>query len=1075
MRKWLISVFVLSCLFMGMTEKIPVSVSAEQPTTKKLAVSSDRIYVLQQESRKISILDENGKEWKEIEVVTPYSRALPRPVDIAFFDNTLYVLDAEFCEIWCYDAEGVFTHHLPLVTQYLQIPSALTTHPKGLLIADIGCIWVTDFLGHVNDRITLPPDSKGMPALISDIVMDGVQAYFTDLNSGRIMRAEGNKSSWTFTEGIVVDGGIGHELSRYMELSGITLNGNLVVTDYLTGGITQLHSVTSQPSQIAYPNQAITHPTDIVYWKNRLWMAEYESEALGIVETEWKSSRKKSALSVNILDFGTQNQNTTSKMTVKVCSVDGTPISGTISSSNPVFIPDKTQFAGETAFDIDVNLNIRLIKDNARETGTITVKLDSGDVQTVEVKARKKNDPDFQLLYNDFGLKQESLPHSLTLQCRRQNDLTDNLEFSTAPGTIPFEVKWELQTMPVVNELQYNHLYIKPLPQTVSGFYSLPVTVKCPEIKSVKSLTISFYYRGMDQIVPGTILGEYFAADWCEFCPAGHMALPELHQKYTKDEIVFMTYYNDCMESTPERLCFSEGETRMKWYNPVGIHVALILNGTTIKEGGYNDGVTTMTKEYDELIKGLSPMKTPVSLSGSANWDPTSHTLQVGATLQCLQEMNWKNPRLYCVLAEHGIAFNAKNGVKEHNYVIRDFLALPNPENNEAFGSPVWGMDGEILSKSQDQWQGHLETLVDPLVKMENAFCLLFVQDNETKQVYQARYVPLQQEAIHGMAWVPENKSVRLNQDQRGNARMWLVNRGNRIDRFDVLVNNRKPFMGEDTWKVNGDEYSIQQTVSVTLNPMESVLVEFTLNPIWGKPEMPYLDVKAVNASGDEAYCLIPVKGTEHQPRFEVLYPNSSILDKEKRFSIDRNQFSCVIRTEPGTYMESNSLNKASSDGILVFHLSGCYKEYQFGTSLVYPDQQTQSVQFYYKFTLKMKLTIGSRLIWVNREKIEYEAAPFIQNSRTMVPIRIIIENLICGAEVEWDPVKQTVSINADDLRIVLQVGKSVANVNGKIVPLDAPPIIRNGRTFLPIRFVAETLGAVVEWDGKTQDITITK
>jgi hypothetical protein len=219
---------------------------------------------------------------------------------------------------------------------------------------------------------------------------------------------------------------------------------------------------------------------------------------------------------------------------------------------------------------------------------------------------------------------------------------------------------------------------------------------------------------------------------------------------------------------------------------------------------------------------------------------------------------------------------------------------------------------------------------------------------------------------------------------------------------------------------------------------------------------------------------MVEVVGTEHQPRFEVLYPDPSILDKDKGFTLDRNNFSCVIRTEPGTYLESNKEIKASSDGILLVRLSGCYQPYQYGISLVYPDQQTQSVLFYYTFTLEMKLTIGSKTLWVNREKVEYEAAPFITKGRTMVPIRIIVENLICGARVEWDATTHDITITLKDMVIVIPEGKEYVLVNNQRVKLDVPPVNVNGRVFLPLRFFAETLGTKVEWEGKTQTVTIT-
>lgn len=96
-----------------------------------------------------------------------------------------------------------------------------------------------------------------------------------------------------------------------------------------------------------------------------------------------------------------------------------------------------------------------------------------------------------------------------------------------------------------------------------------------------------------------------------------------------------------------------------------------------------------------------------------------------------------------------------------------------------------------------------------------------------------------------------------------------------------------------------------------------------------------------------------------------------------------------------------------------------------------------------------------------------------IVNSRTMLPIRFVAEAL--GAKVGWDESAQAVTVTADNVNISLTVGQSSASVNGTSIALDAPSFIENGRIFLPLRFVAENLGANVSWDGTTQTVTITK
>ena len=56
-----------------------------------------------------------------------------------------------------------------------------------------------------------------------------------------------------------------------------------------------------------------------------------------------------------------------------------------------------------------------------------------------------------------------------------------------------------------------------------------------------------------------------------------------------------------------------------------------------------------------------------------------------------------------------------------------------------------------------------------------------------------------------------------------------------------------------------------------------------------------------------------------------------------------------------------------------------------------------------------------------------------------------------------------------------MQIGSTKAIINNKVVNLDAPPEIKDGRTFVPIRFVSEALGATVDWNEKTRTVMITR
>jgi len=126
--------------------------------------------------------------------------------------------------------------------------------------------------------------------------------------------------------------------------------------------------------------------------------------------------------------------------------------------------------------------------------------------------------------------------------------------------------------------------------------------------------------------------------------------------------------------------------------------------------------------------------------------------------------------------------------------------------------------------------------------------------------------------------------------------------------------------------------------------------------------------------------------------------------------------------------------------------------------------------------TLVIEMTIGSKIIKVNGVASTIDAAPQIKWDRTFVPIRFIVEAL--GGTIEWNNKTRTVTIVVDKKTIVLTIGKNYSWVNSKRVFIDAngtvvPYIQAPGRTMLPVRFIAEQLGAFVMWNSALQRVTL--
>lgn len=109
--------------------------------------------------------------------------------------------------------------------------------------------------------------------------------------------------------------------------------------------------------------------------------------------------------------------------------------------------------------------------------------------------------------------------------------------------------------------------------------------------------------------------------------------------------------------------------------------------------------------------------------------------------------------------------------------------------------------------------------------------------------------------------------------------------------------------------------------------------------------------------------------------------------------------------------------------------------------------------------------------IMVSGKEIKPETPAYIENGRTMVPLRFISEAL--GEKVDWNA--ETKSVIIGDNKAVLAIGSKEIDANGKKIAIDSPAVIKNSRTFVPLRAISEILGAKVDWDGATKTVSITK
>ncbi len=110
--------------------------------------------------------------------------------------------------------------------------------------------------------------------------------------------------------------------------------------------------------------------------------------------------------------------------------------------------------------------------------------------------------------------------------------------------------------------------------------------------------------------------------------------------------------------------------------------------------------------------------------------------------------------------------------------------------------------------------------------------------------------------------------------------------------------------------------------------------------------------------------------------------------------------------------------------------------------------------------------------VTVNDQPLQFnEGQPQFVKGRVLVPMRGIFEQM--GASVRWNQDSQSVVATKGAKKIRLTIGSKVARVDGQKVNLDVPPLIIDGSTMVPIRFVSESLGAQVGWNEAKQLVSI--
>jgi len=139
---------------------------------------------------------------------------------------------------------------------------------------------------------------------------------------------------------------------------------------------------------------------------------------------------------------------------------------------------------------------------------------------------------------------------------------------------------------------------------------------------------------------------------------------------------------------------------------------------------------------------------------------------------------------------------------------------------------------------------------------------------------------------------------------------------------------------------------------------------------------------------------------------------------------------------------------------------------------VIYGNINSYAEQYAIKYNINFANILDVITITFNGEIIPTDVLPIIKNGRTLVPMRAVFEKM--GCDVEWDGNSQEVTVSKNSITINTVIGNYTMYVNGNPVTLDIPPEIINDRTMLPVRAISEALNCNINWNDNDRVVEIT-
>ncbi len=826
---------------------------------KPIAVtaSTEKIYVVDEYLKCVQVFDENGKFVKligsnkgEIEFV--------EPCEISFSDEKLYVLDKGASKVVIFSSDGDYIESFGKYGSQdgeLISPSDLYVYNDKIYITDTGNsrISVFDLKGKFLSKFGSFGFKDGQFYLVKGIGVFSNKIYVSDLGNSRIQifDLEGNFLGKFGKKGSEIGSFYGPS-GLYVDLSGKvyvadTLNNRIQIVDTLTnksnvygsfGSIFNIESnIAKGEADFDYSllPGSFLFPSDVTCFRNYLVVVDTYNLRVQLIPFSLVFGNDILRITPSYLDFGSISKGSSLERSFFINNEGGNILVGNISSNNASVKVEPERFSAAQQ-----EVKVKIITDNLQEgmdyQAKIIVKLDSGQTKEVDIIFRVDSAPDFYTEIPPIFIASADDDFGIPIKVTPQNGFTGIVTFvalglpkNTTPTFVPASVNLP-ENDTVMLKLTPSSKYVE------AGIYNIEIEARAARGNNAHRASSIFVYKQKLELVPHTVLGELFTAIWCTNCVHSHSAMDRLYEELGKERVVFIEYYVDSTDDHPSpRLSWVESEQRMKWYQSDKGLPTIYFDGTDYIKG-VPTGLADSSDEgkakamYDSYSKKIQEkLKEPslVNISLKSSFDSAKKVGRASATVTALDNIPYKDPRIYFALTESNIPFVAINGDKFHYFVLRDFITPKNDDLNDYLGTPMKLSTGETFGKKGDTFDINVEYKLKDIYNLTNVSLIVFVQDNITKKVLQTMEFPVKVINIKNFEFISDgNLFQKRVKGEESTISTYIINNGTLDDVYNVSVLNKSA----DKWLykiyVDGKEFTPGDDGGVKISSSKYVKLE---------------------------------------------------------------------------------------------------------------------------------------------------------------------------------------------------------------------------------------------------------